>query len=69
MFHTDYESFDIGYSCYDKWGGNAYESLTIMSREQTMSLEAYEEAVAVIQEKLPAYFEYMQEPEHSYSVV
>jgi len=42
IFYTDYENFDISYSCYDKWGDNAYESLSIVSREQTMSLELYE---------------------------
>jgi hypothetical protein len=51
---TDYDNYTIVYGCGASPIGSI-ENLWILSRDVTLSQEKFDEAVAIIQEKLPLY--------------
>ena len=59
IFYTDYENFEISYSCWTRWWIFKYEMLAIGSREKKMSAEMYQKARDVITSRLPLYSEYL----------
>ena len=50
MFATDYENFDVGYSCKSFWGLFHGDNLSISARTEVMSQEAQEKVRSLISE-------------------
>ena len=55
FFFTDYENFDISYSCTDTGYGMTYETFALAARDPNPSPEALEKAKKIIKERIPQY--------------
>merc|ERR1712100_192490 len=56
VWHTDYENYDISYSCSEHLGGRVkYETFAVAARTPTISAEALEAVKKVVRERLHQY--------------
>ena len=55
IFDTDYENYEISYSCWSFFGLFKFDNLAISSRTTEMSQETQEKVRAIVEQKLPHY--------------
>ena len=55
VFDTDYENYEIYYSCWDFYGFFSADNLAIASRQTTMDDETQQKVRDIVEKKLPHY--------------
>ena len=58
IFRTDYENYDIMYSCEDSWLGYKTENFSVSTREKVWSDELKETIRQVVEEEIPQYSDF-----------